>query len=78
MPGVVVAIPVKKGDRVYRGQDLISIESMKMETFVASPSDGVVERIHVAAGEAVETGDILIKLKTDALPSPEELSGFRG
>ncbi len=69
MPGVIVTIPVRQGDRIYRGQDLVSIESMKMETFVASPSDGLIERIHVVPGQTVETGDVLIKLKTDALPS---------
>jgi len=72
MPGVIVAIPIKQGDRIYRGQDLVSIESMKMETFVASPSDGLIEKIHVAPGQAVETGDVLIKLKTDVLPSENE------
>jgi propionyl-CoA carboxylase alpha chain len=78
MPGMVVAIQVKKGERVYRGQDLVSIESMKMETFVASPSDGLVEKIHVTPGQAVETGDILIQLTIDALPSEEELDIFYG
>jgi propionyl-CoA carboxylase alpha chain len=78
MPGIVVSIPVKKGERIFRGQDLVSIESMKMETFVASPSDGVIENIHVAPGQTVETGDILIKLKIDAIPSAEELDIFYG
>ncbi|MGZ3580926.1 MAG: acetyl/propionyl/methylcrotonyl-CoA carboxylase subunit alpha [Syntrophales bacterium] len=67
MPGVVVSIQVKKGERIYRGQDLVSIESMKMETFVASSSDGLVETIHVAPGEVVETGDVLIKLKIEGV-----------
>ncbi len=78
MPGMVVAIPVKQGERIYRGQDLISIESMKMETFVASPSDGRIESIHVAPGQAVDSGDILIKLQIDAMPSGEELDIFYG
>jgi biotin carboxyl carrier protein len=51
---------------------------MKMETFVASPSDGLVEKIHVTPGQAVETGDVLIQLTTDALPSEEELDIFYG
>ena len=78
MPGMVVAILVKKGERIYKGQDLVSIESMKMESFVAAPNDGLVENIHVAPGQAVETGDILIQLKTDYLPSEEELDIFYG
>jgi propionyl-CoA carboxylase alpha chain len=63
MPGLVVDVRVKKGDRVYRGQDLVSIESMKLESFVASPCDGVVEDVQVAPGQAVETDDVLIRFK---------------
>jgi propionyl-CoA carboxylase alpha chain len=78
MPGMVVAVLVKKGDRIYQGQDLVSIESMKMEIFVASPGDGRIEKIHVVPGQAVETGDILIKLRIDAMASEEELDIFYG
>ena len=45
LPGMVVSILVKKGDRVYRGQDLVVIESMKMESGVSSPCEGVVENV---------------------------------
>jgi biotin carboxyl carrier protein len=51
---------------------------MKMESFVASPSDGQVEKIHVSPGQTVETGDILIKLKIDSASSEEELDIFYG
>jgi propionyl-CoA carboxylase alpha chain len=63
MPGLVVDVRVKKGDRVYRGQDLVSIESMKMESFVASPCDGEVEEVLVAPGQAVEADEILVRFK---------------
>ncbi len=54
---------VKKGDRVYRGQDLVSIESMKMESFVASPCDGEVEEVLAAPGQAVEADEILVRFR---------------
>ena len=63
MPGLVVDVRVKKGDRVYRGQDLLSIESMKMESFVASPCDGEVEEVLAVPGQAVETDEVLIRFK---------------
>jgi propionyl-CoA carboxylase alpha chain len=63
MPGLVVDIRVSPGDRVFRGQDLVSIESMKMESYVASPCDGSVEDVKVESGQAVETGDVLITFK---------------
>ena len=68
MPGLVVTILVKPGDRVYRGQDLVSIESMKMESFVASPGDREVEKVWVQPGQAVETGDILLTFKKESAP----------
>jgi propionyl-CoA carboxylase alpha chain len=63
MPGLIVEMKVKAGDRVFRGQELVIIESMKMESAVASPCDGVVESIEAQAGDAVETGMVLIKFK---------------
>jgi propionyl-CoA carboxylase alpha chain len=63
MPGMVVAVLARKGDRVYLGQDLLSIESMKMESFVASPCDGEVEEVLAAPGQAVETDELLIRFK---------------
>lgn len=61
MPGLVVDVSVKKGDPVYRGQNLVVLESMKMESGVASPVDGVVAEVLVTVGKAVEAGDILIR-----------------
>lgn len=60
LPGMVVNIMVKKGDRVYRGQDLVVIESMKMESGVSSPCDGIVENVAATIGKAVETDEVLI------------------
>ncbi len=64
MPGLVVQIKAKTGDRVYRGQDLVVIESMKMESGVSSPCDGEVDEIKVNPGQAVESGDELLTFKS--------------
>ncbi|RJP58556.1 MAG: acetyl-CoA carboxylase biotin carboxylase subunit [Deltaproteobacteria bacterium] len=63
MPGLVVDIKVKKGERVYRGQELIIIEAMKMESGVASPCDGEVQDVMACIGQAVETGDTLLTFR---------------
>jgi propionyl-CoA carboxylase alpha chain len=63
MPGLVVDIRVQKGDRIYRGQELVIVESMKMESGVASPCDGEVLEILVERGQAVDTGNILMRFK---------------
>ncbi len=60
MPGLILNIEVNKGEWVYRGQDLVTIESMKMESGVSSPCDGEVKEIHVRTGQTVETGDVMI------------------
>jgi propionyl-CoA carboxylase alpha subunit len=64
LPGMVVKILVKKGDRVYRGQDLVVIESMKMESGVSSPCDGIVDNVAATIGKAVETDEVLITFTT--------------
>jgi len=61
MPGLVVDIRVKPGERVHRGQDLVCVESMKMESYVASPCDGEVAEVRVSPGQAVETDEVLIR-----------------
>ncbi|MFH1033052.1 MAG: acetyl-CoA carboxylase biotin carboxylase subunit [Pseudomonadota bacterium] len=63
MPGLVVDVRARPGDRVYRGQDLVIIESMKMECGVSSPRDGLVDRISAQVGQAVETDDVLLTFK---------------
>ena len=63
MPGLVVDVPVQKGERVFRGQSLVILESMKMESGVPSPIDGVVSEVLVQAGQAVEAEDILIRFE---------------
>ncbi|HSO09962.1 MAG TPA: acetyl-CoA carboxylase biotin carboxylase subunit [Desulfoprunum sp.] len=63
MPGLVVAVRVSAGERVFRGQELVILESMKMESAVAAPGDGVVESVLVRPGDAVETGTALVRFE---------------
>ena len=63
MPGQAVDVLVKKGDRVFRGQNLVVLESMKMESSVASPVDGVVAAVKVLAGQTVEAGEVLVQFQ---------------
>jgi propionyl-CoA carboxylase alpha chain len=63
MPGLVVDVKVAEGERVFRGQELVIIESMKMESAVPSPTDGVIESVMVKPGDAVESGMVLLSFK---------------
>jgi biotin carboxyl carrier protein len=62
MPGVVIAIAVAAGDTVLDGQTMLTIESMKMQTQIAAPRDGVVERVAVRLGDGFDRGALLIAL----------------
>ena len=60
MPGKVVKILVKQGDKVKRGQGVIVVEAMKMENELKSPKDGTVGQIHVMEGQTVEASTRLL------------------
>jgi pyruvate carboxylase len=63
MPGKVSTVAVRKGQTIKKGERLLSIEAMKMETAVYSPRDAQVGEVHVEAGAAVEARDLLVVLK---------------
>ncbi len=64
MPGLVVDVLTSAGERVYAGQALLVLESMKMESTVPSPRDGQVEAVLVRKGQTVEAGDVLVRFST--------------
>jgi 3-methylcrotonyl-CoA carboxylase alpha subunit len=63
MPGSLVAVHVKAGQSVARGDTLLVMESMKMETTIAAPRDGVVEAVHFAVGQTFDRDALLLELK---------------
>jgi pyruvate carboxylase subunit B len=62
MPGRVVAVLVAEGDRVAAGQGVLVLEAMKMQNEIQAEHEGTVKRVCVAAGQAVEGGDLLFEL----------------
>ncbi len=62
VPGKVLSIAVKEGDRVEPGQKLLVIESMKMEFVVRAKAAGVVKRVLVALGDQVSAGTPLVEM----------------
>lgn len=59
MPGRVVALRVKEGDRVEVGDTLLILEAMKMENVILVPKDGVVKELRAREGATVDKGEIL-------------------
>lgn len=59
MPGKIVRVLVKLGDKVETGQGLCVVEAMKMQNEIKSPKTGIVERLLVSEGQAVNSGESL-------------------
>jgi pyruvate carboxylase len=68
MPGLVVTVGVQPGDKVTRGQKLVTMEAMKMETTIYAEVDGRVGELLVKPGVQVETGELLIRLERPSEP----------
>jgi oxaloacetate decarboxylase alpha chain len=62
MAGKILAVKANVGQSVKRGEVLLVLEAMKMENEIVAPEDGTVASINVAAGDAVETGQVLATL----------------
>jgi 3-methylcrotonyl-CoA carboxylase alpha subunit len=65
MPGRVVVLHVRAGDRVKRGAPLLALEAMKMEHVITAPADGVVEAVHVTEGAQVAEAVTLVDFRAD-------------
>ena len=63
MPGLMVRIDVKAGDQVIAGQGVAAMEAMKMENELRAPAAGRVKAVHVAVGQAVEKGAVLVEFE---------------
>lgn len=62
MAGTVVEVLVKQGDAIESGQDVVIIESMKMQLPIQAELSGKVQEVKIASGDFVNEGDALIVL----------------
>jgi len=62
MPGMIATVAVAAGQKIVRGERLLSLEAMKMETVVLADRDGVVKGVFVKPGDSVQTKDLLVEL----------------
>ncbi len=62
MPGKIIALEVKAGDMVVKGQKLLTLEAMKMEHSLVAPFDGVVTELNAEAGAQVSEGALLARI----------------
>ena len=63
LPGRIVKVSVKPGDRVEKGATLLVIEAMKMENEFRAGASGTVAEVRVEPGQAVNGGDVLVVIR---------------
>jgi len=63
MPGKVVQVKVKEGQKVQKGDPLVVLSAMKMETVVSSPVSGEVIKVSVKVGDSLHGSDLVVTLK---------------
>ncbi len=70
LPGSIVKVLATEGQKVAKGDTVLTMESMKMENEIKSECSGVVIKLHVAAGQNVMQDDKLFDIKAEGLTAP--------
>jgi 3-methylcrotonyl-CoA carboxylase alpha subunit len=68
MPGRVISVDVRKGDRVAKGQKLLTLEAMKMEHSLTAPFEGLVAELDAVEGAQVSEGTLLVRVEKGETP----------
>ncbi|MBN1340625.1 MAG: acetyl-CoA carboxylase biotin carboxyl carrier protein subunit [Bacteroidales bacterium] len=63
IPGLIVKVYVKKGDRVKAGDKLVTLEAMKMKNELLAPVDGKIKELYVKEGNKVAKQQIIVELE---------------
>ncbi len=64
IPGVITGLHATVGAKVAKGDKLLTLEAMKMQTTLYAPEDGIVAEILVKVGDSVESKDLLVKMRS--------------
>jgi biotin carboxyl carrier protein len=63
IPGRVISVSISKGDSVKKGDNIVVLESMKMQVAIKSPRDGVIKELKVKEGQSISRNDIVAVLE---------------
>ena len=75
LAAAVISVEVKLGDPVAKGQPLVNLESMKMQTLVTAPEDAVVTAVLVANGDTIQVGQMLFEIEATSAASQSTAQG---
>ena len=62
MPGLILSVHVKEGQKVAEGDTLLILEAMKMENTISAPKDGIIKKLTTKSGDTVEKGELMIEM----------------
>ena len=63
IPGRVISVSIGKGDSVKKGDNIVVLESMKMQVAIKSPRDGVIKELKVKEGQSISRNDVVAVLE---------------
>ena len=63
IPGRVISVSINKGDSVKKGDNIVVLESMKMQVAIKSPRDGVIKELKVKEGQSISRNDVVAVLE---------------
>ena len=63
MPGLLVHLAVKTGDKVKAGEELAVVEAMKMENVLRADQNGVISKINIRSGESLAVDEIILEFE---------------
>ena len=63
IPGRVISVSISKGDSVKKGDNIVVLESMKMQVAIKSPRDGVIKELKVKEGQSISRHDVVAVLE---------------
>ena len=63
MPGAVTVVAVKEGQSIKKGDVLLTIEAMKMETALNAEREGKIRKIYVKTGSQIDAKDLLVEIE---------------
>ena len=69
IPGTIIDIYVKPGDKIKEGETLLLLEAMKMQNQVRMPFDGEIVKIHVKKDEVIPKKHLMVEIKPKVLKS---------
>lgn len=69
LPGLVIDVKVREGEKVKAGQNIVVMEAMKMENQIQATADGTVKRIFVKKGDNVAEGNAMVEIARSDMAS---------